>query len=225
MNRVLIVDNFDSFTFNLVQLIGSLGSEVYVQRNNTDLENLIRLNPTHLIISPGPGNPSHAGISMSAMDYFKGRIPVLGVCLGLQVMGSLYGVEVVRADEAVHGQQSKIFHDGRGVFKDLSNPCLMARYHSLILSSSNSLLNSEFLEVTATCENLDMKIVMGIRHKFIANFEAVQFHPESFLSPEGSLLLSNFLSLRDNIGGATVPSPPQTPLSLLILSLRRDLPY
>lgn len=186
-DRVLIVDNFDSFTFNLVQVFGSLNCEVSVYRNDAALKKIIQLNPTHLVISPGPGNPIHAGVSAEAMNYFKNRIPVLGVCLGLQVMGSMHGMKVIRADEAVHGQQSEILHDGKGIFRNLNNPTKMARYHSLVLDKTTL---PEELEISAYCGDL----IMGIRHKWISHFESVQFHPESFMSPEGSKLVNNFLN-------------------------------
>lgn len=188
MKRVLIIDNYDSFTFNLVQQMGALNCEIFVHRNDAPLSTVLKEDPTHLVISPGPGNPSHAGISRDVVEHFRGRIPVLGVCLGLQLIGEMYGARVVRAPQPVHGQTAAIFHNGEGVFSSIASPTNMARYHSLILDR-NSFPSD--LEMTAWTEE---GLVMGIRHKHIANLEAVQFHPESFMSLEGETLMRNFLN-------------------------------
>lgn len=187
MSKVLIIDNYDSFTFNLVQAIGALGAEVIVKRNDTLLSELVKVNPSHLVISPGPGNPSHAGVSKEAILHFASSIPILGVCLGLQVIGVMFGAKISRAPEPVHGQTEPIFHNGKGIFRGLSTPTTMARYHSLILRKEE--WPSE-LEITAWTEE---ELIMGLRHREIPNLEAVQFHPESFMSTEGTLLLRNFL--------------------------------
>lgn len=189
MTQILIIDNYDSFTFNLVQQIGSLGAETLVYRNDSDLNSILSLKPTHLVISPGPGNPSHTGISRAVIEYFQGQIPILGVCLGLQLIGEMNGAEVIRAPEPIHGQTDSIVHDGKGIFKKLSLPTKMARYHSLVLNADT--WPSEKLEITARTPS---GLVMGLRHRLHPHLEAVQFHPESFMSPEGDLLMRNFLS-------------------------------
>ncbi len=185
MPRVLLIDNFDSFTFNLVQQIASLGAEVFVLRNDLCLQEMIAVNPTHLVISPGPGNPSHTGICRAAIEYYQGRIPILGVCLGLQLIGEIYGAKVVRAPKPVHGQSYEIFHKKESLFSNLATPTMMARYHSLVLTQI-----PDCLEITAWTSD---HLVMGLRHKTIPHLEGVQFHPESFMSEEGNLLMKTFL--------------------------------
>lgn len=193
---LLMIDNYDSFTYNLVQRLGEIGlerpdlkHEIVVHRNDAvTVDELAEAGPTHLIISPGPCTPREAGISTAAAAYFCGRIPVLGVCLGHQCIGAAFGAAVVRADRIMHGKTSEIRHDGRTIFRDLSNPFTATRYHSLILPTGA--LSDEF-EVSAWT---DQQECMGIRHKR-AKLEGVQFHPESFLTLEGGRLLRNFLEL------------------------------
>ncbi|MBI2603175.1 MAG: aminodeoxychorismate/anthranilate synthase component II [Deltaproteobacteria bacterium] len=184
--KILIIDNYDSFTYNLVQQIGGLGGQPLVVRNDASLSQLQALSPSHLVISPGPGDSSNAGVSSSAMEYFAGKIPVLGVCLGMQVMGTMRGAKLVRAPVPVHGKTSVIEHDGRGVFAGLSLRPTFARYHSLVLSADHF---PNDLIVTARCEGL----IMGIRHRSVPRWEGVQFHPESFMSQEGDRLMKNFM--------------------------------
>jgi anthranilate synthase/aminodeoxychorismate synthase-like glutamine amidotransferase len=188
MPRVALVDNYDSFTYNLVQYLGELGAEVVVHRHDAvDLEGLDRLAPTHLVISPGPKTPGEAGISVAAIRHFAGRAPVLGVCLGHQAIGAAFGAAVVRGREPVHGKTSEIHHDGRSVFADLDNPMTATRYHSLVVRSD---LSPE-LECSAWC---DGDVVMGVRHRTLP-VEGVQFHPESILTSAGKALLGNFLAM------------------------------
>jgi len=189
---ILLVDNYDSFTYNLVQLIGSidLRREVAVRRNDAfTLADIDALNPSHLIVSPGPGTPDEAGISMNAIRHVWGRLPILGVCLGHQCIAQAYGGRVVRADRLMHGKTSPIGHDGCGLFRGLRNPFTAMRYHSLTVDGDS--LPSSF-EVTAWTE--DRGEVMGIRHRH-APVEGVQFHPESFLTDGGPRLMRNFLAL------------------------------
>lgn len=186
--RVVLIDNYDSFTFNLAQALQVLGAEVIAVRND-DLSSsgVEELRPTHLVISPGPGGPEDTGITISAVRRLAGRVPVLGVCLGHQAIAHLYGAPVVRAPRPVHGKTSRIFHDGRTIYNGLPNPFTATRYHSLIVDSS---LSPE-LEVSARSED---GLVMGIRHRFLP-VEGVQFHPESFLTEVGADLLRNFLEM------------------------------
>lgn len=193
---IIIIDNYDSFTYNLVQRLGEVGldrpelkHEIVVHRNDAvSVAELGDANPTHLIISPGPCTPREAGISSAAAAYFCGRIPVLGVCLGHQCIAAAFGAAVTRADRIMHGKTSEIRHDGRTIFRGLSNPFTATRYHSLIVPSAD--LPDEF-EVTAWT---DQEECMAIRHKG-AQLEGVQFHPESFLTEEGGRLLANFLEM------------------------------
>lgn len=187
--RVLIIDNFDSFTFNLVQQFGGLNCDVLVLKNDDlDFARIDYFNPSHLVISPGPGNPSHAGSSQKMIEHFAYKIPILGVCLGLQVMGTMHGCRVVRALEPVHGRVSKILHDNKGIFQGIPNDVEMARYHSLVLAED--IWPEDLLEVSARTED---RQIMAIRHRIIPHFEGVQFHPESFLSKHGTQLMRNFL--------------------------------
>lgn len=186
---VLIIDNYDSFTYNLVQQIGAFGAKMEVFRNDkVGLDEIERKNPDHIIISPGPCTPKEAGISNDIIKRFSGKIPILGVCLGHQCIAYTYGADVVRARRLMHGKISMIMHDGKTIFKDLSNPFEATRYHSLIVKE-NTL--PDCLEVTARADDDE---IMGIRHKEYP-LEGVQFHPESFLTTEGPKLLQNFLSL------------------------------
>ena len=187
MTRLLLIDNYDSFTYNLVQAFLVLGADVRVYRNDAiDVSQATALAPTHLCISPGPGTPDDAGVSMDMIRAFAGRIPVLGVCLGHQSIVEVFGGKVVRAGRLMHGKTSMIQHDGLGVFAGLPQPCEAGRYHSLI-AAPDSLPAT--LTVTAWTE---AKEIMGVRHVALA-VEGVQFHPESILTPLGPRLLGNFL--------------------------------
>ncbi len=188
--RLLLIDNYDSFTYNLVQAFMVLGADVEVFRNDAiDVKAARRLAPTHLCISPGPGTPRDAGISLAMIRAFAGEVPVFGVCLGHQAIVEAFGGEIVRAGRLMHGKTSDVEHDGRGVFAGLPSPCTVGRYHSLIAAPDS--LPAE-LEVTARTAQGE---IMGVRHRTLA-VEGVQFHPESVLSPEGPQLLANFLRAR-----------------------------
>jgi anthranilate synthase component 2/para-aminobenzoate synthetase component 2 len=188
--RLLLIDNYDSFTYNLVQAFMVLGAEVLVHRNDAiTVEEAVALEPTHLCISPGPGTPRDAGVSMRMIAAFAGRVPVLGVCLGHQSMVEVWGGEVVRAGRLMHGKVSMVEHDGRGVFAGLPQPFAAGRYHSLIARPESI---PEVLEVTARTREGE---IMGVRHRELA-VEGVQFHPESILTPDGPALLGNFLAQR-----------------------------
>ena len=185
--RLLLIDNYDSFTYNLVQAFLVLGAEVDVRRNDeVTVEEALGLPATHLCISPGPGAPREAGVSMAMIAAFAGRMPVLGVCLGHQSIVEDFGGQVVRADRMMHGKTSSVHHAGRGLFKGLSNSVVVGRYHSLI-ARRDSL--PPCLEVTAWTDEAE---VMGVRHRELP-VEGVQFHPESILTVEGPALLANFL--------------------------------
>ncbi len=186
---ILIIDNYDSFTYNLVQTIGGLDErcEMKVVRNDqATLDEIDSWKPTHLIVSPGPCTPNEAGISVDVIRRFAGKIPVLGVCLGHQCIGQAFGGKVVRASRLMHGKTSPIFHKGTGVYYGLTNPFTATRYHSLTVERGS--LSPDF-EVTAWTDRDEL---MGIRHKSMP-IEGVQFHPESFLTTEGSRLIANFL--------------------------------
>ena len=188
MARLLLIDNYDSFTYNLVQAFLVLGADVRVYRNDAiDVSQATALAPTHLCISPGPGTPDDAGISMDMIRAFAGRIPVLGVCLGHQSIGQAFGGRVVRARRVMHGKTSLISHGGTGVFRGLPDPFTATRYHSLVVAKDDL---PECLEVTAVSQ--DDGEIMGLRHKWWP-VEGVQFHPESILSEHGHALLDNFL--------------------------------
>ncbi|MBE8597745.1 aminodeoxychorismate synthase component II [Xenorhabdus sp. BG5] len=188
---LLIIDNYDSFTFNLYQYFCELGAEVLVKRNNEiQLEDIEDLAPTHLVISPGPCTPNEAGISLEAISHFAGKLPILGVCLGHQAIGQAFGASVVKAREVMHGKTSLIHHSQQGVFKGLDRPLTVTRYHSLVIAAET--LPASF-EVTAWSQrNGDVDEIMGIRHRTLP-LEGVQFHPESILSEQGHELLNNFL--------------------------------
>ncbi|MCC7078559.1 MAG: aminodeoxychorismate/anthranilate synthase component II [Acidimicrobiia bacterium] len=188
MPRVLIVDNYDSFTYNLVQELGELGAELEVVRNDTaGVEDLAALAPDGLIISPGPCTPAEAGISKDAIAHFSGRVPVLGVCLGHQCIAEVFGGTVVRASAVVHGKTSPIFHRREGVLAGLDIPFEATRYHSLVVDRASL---PAVLRVTA---ETDDEVVMGVRHRELA-VEGVQFHPESILTEAGMTILGNFLA-------------------------------
>ncbi|MGH2792452.1 MAG: anthranilate synthase component II [Actinomycetota bacterium] len=187
--RLLLVDNFDSFVYNLAQAFGALGAEPIVVRNDASLDELKQIDPDAVVISPGPGGPREAGVSMEGIRHFAGRVPVFGVCLGHQCIGEAYGATVVRsAVGPVHGKTSWIEHSATGVFSDLPNPMEATRYHSLCVRESD--LPSE-LEITARADD---GTIMGLRHRELA-VEGVQFHPESVLTLEGSRLLANVLGV------------------------------
>jgi anthranilate synthase/aminodeoxychorismate synthase-like glutamine amidotransferase len=187
---ILLIDNYDSFTYNLVQAFLVLGAQVEVYRNDQiTVEQALALNPTHLVISPGPGRPDDAGVSLDMIAAFEHRIPVLGVCLGHQSLVQHYGGRIVSAARLMHGKTSMIQHDGKVLFEGLSQPCEVGRYHSLAAERDNI---PAVLEVTARTDDGE---IMGVRHRELP-VEGVQFHPESVLTPEGNRLLDNFLKLR-----------------------------
>jgi anthranilate synthase component II len=189
---LIMIDNYDSFTYNLVQYLGELGADVRVYRNDEiSVEDIARQNPDRIMISPGPCTPDEAGVSMDVIKYFSGKVPILGVCLGHQCIGQVFGGDVIHAREIMHGKTSQIHHHGQHVFSGLSNPYTATRYHSLVIDK-NTL--PDCLEVTAWTETGDGKLdeIMGVRHKELA-VEGVQFHPESILTQHGHQLLQNFL--------------------------------
>ncbi|WP_250624816.1 anthranilate synthase component II [Pinirhizobacter soli] len=189
---LLMIDNYDSFTFNLVQYLGELGQEVKVVRNDAlSVSDIRALAPERIMISPGPGTPNDAGVSLDLLRHLGGQIPIFGVCLGHQAIGQVYGGKVVRAAKIMHGKTSSIRHRGQGVFAGLPNPFVATRYHSLVVEQSSL---PDCLEVTAWTENDDGSIdeIMGLRHRTL-NIEGVQFHPESILTQHGHDLLRNFL--------------------------------
>jgi anthranilate synthase/aminodeoxychorismate synthase-like glutamine amidotransferase len=187
---LLLIDNYDSFTYNLYQYLGELGAEVEVVRNDAvTLEDIEEMAPDRIIISPGPGNPDDAGISKDVIRRFAGKMPILGVCLGHQCIGEVFGGVVEGAGEIKHGKVSKVTHDGKGVFAGLSSPIEATRYHSLAIREDSV---PDVLEVSARSES---GIIMGVRHRELA-VEGVQFHPESILTPDGHQLLRNFLAMK-----------------------------
>lgn len=189
---VLMLDNYDSFTYNLVQYLLELGQEVQTWRNDeVGIADIEKLHPSHIVISPGPCDPDQAGISLAVLDRFAGEIPIFGVCLGHQSIGQYFGGKVVRAREVMHGKTSPIYHAGKGVFRGMPSPITQTRYHSLIVEA-NSL--PDCLEVTAwtQLESGERDEIMGVRHKTLP-VEGVQFHPESILSEYGHRMLQNFL--------------------------------
>jgi anthranilate synthase/aminodeoxychorismate synthase-like glutamine amidotransferase len=186
---LLVIDNYDSFTYNLVQYLGELGQQVRVARNNeVSVDDVERMCPEAIVISPGPCTPNEAGISLEVISRLAGKIPILGVCLGHQAIGQAFGGKVIRAKEVVHGKTSRVFHDDKGLFAGLPNPFEATRYHSLIVERSSL---PDCLEITAKTWDEE---IMGLRHKSLP-VEGVQFHPESFLTKVGKDLLRNFLRL------------------------------
>ncbi len=186
---ILLIDNYDSFTYNIVQALGELGAEMKVVRNDEiSIEEAARLKPSRLLVSPGPCTPAEAGISVEAIRFFSKSIPVLGVCLGHQSIGAAFGADVVRAARLMHGKTSMIRHDGKGLFAGMSNPFEAMRYHSLIVDEATL---PGCLQATAWSEKDEL---MGLRHREL-RIEGVQFHPESILTPEGKKLLRNFLEM------------------------------
>ncbi|WP_414931799.1 aminodeoxychorismate/anthranilate synthase component II [Vibrio europaeus] len=190
---LLIIDNYDSFTYNLYQYFCELGAEVKVVRNDEiTLEEIESLNPTHLVISPGPCTPNEAGISLSVIEHFAGKVPILGVCLGHQAIAQVFGGEVVRARQVMHGKTSPIRHNDRSVFSTLNNPLTVTRYHSLVVKNDTL---PDCFELTAWTELEDgsMDEIMGYQHKTLP-IDAVQFHPESIKTEQGHQILANFLA-------------------------------
>ena len=184
---LLMIDNYDSFTWNLVQYFGELGADVHVHRNDAiTLEQIEAWQPERIVVSPGPCTPREAGISVPAIERFAGRIPILGVCLGHQAIGQAFGGRIVRAQRVMHGKMSSVTHDGRGVFAGIPSPFAVTRYPSLAIEPATL---PTCLEVTATAEDGE---IMGVRHRTLA-VEGVQFHPEAFLTEHGHALLANFL--------------------------------
>tara|TARA_B100000767_G_C19539473_1_gene440117 strand:+ start:34 stop:609 length:576 start_codon:yes stop_codon:yes gene_type:complete len=187
-----MIDNYDSFTYNVVQYFAELGADVQVYRNDEiTIEQIEALNPDHLVISPGPCTPNEAGISVEAIRHFAGKLPILGICLGHQSIGQVFGGDIVRAGQVMHGKTSPVVHADGGVFKDLNNPLIATRYHSLVIDKKTL---PDCLEITSWTENQDgsMEEIMGVRHKEL-DIEGVQFHPESILTVQGHELLNNFL--------------------------------
>jgi anthranilate synthase/aminodeoxychorismate synthase-like glutamine amidotransferase len=190
---VFVLDNYDSFTYNLVQYLGELGAEVVVRRNDQiSVAEVEAMHPERILLSPGPCTPQEAGISIELVRHFAGKVPVLGVCLGHQAIGAAFGGEVVRAPKLMHGKTSEVQHDGRTIFKDLRSPMTATRYHSLIVQEKSL---PQDLEISAyATENGGSRVIMGLRHKQFP-VEGVQFHPESVLTGEGKKLIGNFLRI------------------------------
>jgi len=187
---ILMIDNYDSFTYNLVQYLGELGQQVLVYRNDAlSINDIKRLDPDKIVISPGPGRPEDAGISCEVIRQFSGKIPILGVCLGHQAIGYVFGAKIVGAKRLMHGKTSKIYHNKKDIFKNIANPFLATRYHSLLVERKSLPL---CLEITAfTAENE----IMGLKHKAYPVW-GVQFHPESILTKSGKQILDNFIKLK-----------------------------
>ena len=184
---ILMIDNYDSFTYNIVQYMGELGADIQVERNDQiSIEEIESLNPKKIVISPGPCTPDKAGISIEAIQNFAGKIPLLGVCLGHQSVGAAFGGEVVKAGKLMHGKTSEVRHDGKTLFKGLPNPFTATRYHSLVLNRKTL---PDCFEITAESDDNE---IMGIRHKALL-VEGIQFHPESILTINGKDLLKNFI--------------------------------
>ena len=184
---ILMIDNYDSFTYNLVQYMGELGADIRVERNDRiSIDEIASLAPKKIVISPGPCTPAKAGISVEVIKYFSGKVPVLGVCLGHQSVGAAFGGEIIKAGKLMHGKTSEVRHDGKTLFKGLPNPFTATRYHSLVLNRKTL---PDCFEITAESDDNE---IMGIRHKDLP-VEGVQFHPESILTPNGKDLLKNFI--------------------------------
>lgn len=189
---LLMIDNYDSFTYNVVQYLGELGADVKVVRNDElSIDDIAALAPEKIVISPGPCTPNEAGVSLAVIEHFKGKVPILGICLGHQSIGQAFGGKVVRAGQVMHGKTSDVFHCDQGVFKGLRNPFTATRYHSLVIDQHTL---PACLEITAWTETEEgaMEEIMGVRHKTL-DIEGVQFHPESILTEHGHDLLKNFL--------------------------------
>jgi len=191
---LLMIDNYDSFTYNLVQYLAELTQEVEVYRNDEiTIEDIKKKNPQYIVLSPGPCTPNEAGVSLEVVNTFKGQIPILGVCLGHQTIGQAFGGKIIHAKTLMHGKTSQIHHRNQGVFKDLKNPFIATRYHSLVIERATL---PDCLEVTAWTETSNGQVdeIMGVRHKELI-IEGVQFHPESILTQHGHDLLQNFLDM------------------------------
>lgn len=189
---LLMIDNYDSFTYNVVQYLGELGADVQVHRNDEiTLQQVDELHPAQLVISPGPCTPKEAGISVAAIQQFAGKLPIFGICLGHQSIGDAFGAEIVRARQVMHGKLSPVYHNNQGVFEGLNNPVEVTRYHSLVIRKETL---PDCLEITAWTQLEDGSVdeIMGVRHKTL-DIEGVQFHPESILTEQGHALLANFL--------------------------------
>lgn len=189
---ILMIDNYDSFTYNVVQYLAELKADVKVIRNDQhSVDEIIEMAPSKIVLSPGPGNPDEAGVTLSVIERLAGQVPLLGICLGHQSIGQVFGGRIVRAGQIMHGKISQIHHQGNGVFRGLPSPYAATRYHSLVLDKSQI---PDCLEITAwtETESGEMEEIMGIRHKTLA-VEGVQFHPESILSDHGHALLQNFI--------------------------------
>src|SRR5687768_6680703 len=185
---ILVIDNYDSFTYNLVQYLGELDQEPVVRRNDeTSIQEIEQLQPDGIVISPGPGRPTDAGISLLLIQHFAGRVPLLGVCLGHQAIAQTFGASIVRATKVMHGKSSEVFHDGRTIYEGLESPFTAGRYHSLVVDPNGV---PECLEISARTRD---GVIMGIRHRE-KHVEGVQFHPESILTSAGKRLLSNFVN-------------------------------
>lgn len=192
---LLMIDNYDSFTYNVVQYLGELGADVRVFRNDEiTLEQIDAMNPEQLVISPGPCTPKEAGVSVPAIEQFAGKLPIFGICLGHQSIGQAFGGKIVRAKQVMHGKTSMVYHNDSGVFAGLANPVEVTRYHSLVIEQASL---PDCLEVTAWTQNGDGTLdeIMGVRHRSL-DIEGVQFHPESILTQQGHELLANFLKRR-----------------------------
>ena len=192
---LLMIDNYDSFTYNVVQYFGELGADVKVFRNDEiTIEEIEALNPDHLVISPGPCTPNEAGISVKAIEHFAGKLPILGICLGHQSIGQAFGGDIIRAGQVMHGKVSDVYHEDKSVFKGLDKPFVATRYHSLVIDKDTI---PDCLEITAWTQNEDgsMEEIMGVQHKTLP-IHGVQFHPESILTQQGHDLLNNFLKIK-----------------------------
>jgi len=188
---ILVLDNYDSFTYNLVQYLGEMGEDLQVHRNDAiSLDSVAQLKPSHIILSPGPGRPENAGIMIELIKKFAGKVPILGVCLGHQALCYAFGGKIVRAKRLMHGKTSPIHHDGKGLFQGLPNPFNATRYHSLLAEPRS--IKRQFFITAKTKEGE----VMGVRHRRIPSLEGVQFHPESVLTESGKTILRNFLNKR-----------------------------
>ena len=195
---LLMIDNYDSFTYNVVQYLGELGADVYVIRNDElSVAEIAALQPERIVVSPGPCTPNEAGVSLAVIQHFAGQLPILGVCLGHQSIGQAFGGEVVRARQVMHGKTSPVFHENGGVFAGLNNPLTVTRYHSLVVKRETL---PDCLDITAWTQFDDGAVdeIMGLRHKTL-NIEGVQFHPESILTEQGHELFANFLTQQGGV--------------------------